>query len=242
MPDGHLQSCYTILIVDDDDAFRRSQQRLLARTRLAGTNTTFEILEAPSGTAALERLRQHPVNCVLLDYRMPGGDGTEWLPRILKAYPDVAVIMVTGGGSEQIAAQAMREGAMDYLVKGDISLSTLERALLNAFEKVELRKTIHAQREELIKAEQHRAMVASLAAARHHLGQPITAITLGLELMKRNQTNPEMCQMVAECIAAVEDVANILTRLDQVTEFRTEPYLHSHAATASALHNVILKI
>ena len=76
---------------------------------------------------------------------MPGGDGSDWLPRILKEYPDVAIIMITGGGSEQVAAQVMREGAMDYLVKGDISTADMERALLNALEKMELRKTIAAQ-------------------------------------------------------------------------------------------------
>ena len=243
MTGNKVKAGYTVLVVDDDVDFRRSQKRLLSLLSLAGTGTVQEVLEAETGAAAMAILAGSRVDCVLLDYRMPGGDGTIWLTRILAKHPGTAVIMVTGAGSEQVAAMAMRDGAVDYLVKGDISSASMERAVLNAVEKTELRNTIERQREQLVSAERHRAMIASLGAARHHLGQPVAVMVMYLELMKRKESDPEMLTMIHDCITAVGSVSEILDRLDRVSEFRTEPYLPAGEGEASGRDDaVILKI
>jgi FixJ family two-component response regulator len=216
---------YTILIVDDDVLFRRSQQRLLSVLRVAGTQTSFEVLEADNGATAMKTMAHRKVDCVLLDQAMPGGDGTLWIRKMLAAHPDLAVIMVTGAGNEQVAVQAMQEGAMDYLVKGAIDLVGLELAILNSLTKVEMRLTIEKQQQELVEAEKQRVMIASLGAARHHIGQPISVITVYLELMKRKETDPELREMIHQCELSAASVADILRRLGEVSRFRTEPYL-----------------
>jgi len=57
------------------------------------------------------------MDCVLLDYRLPDGDGLDCLRKIRQRHPDVPVIIITGAGSEEIAVEAMKLGATDYVVK-----------------------------------------------------------------------------------------------------------------------------
>jgi FixJ family two-component response regulator len=190
LPPPASHRTYTILLVDDDATFRRSQKRLLSAPSRSDPSVSFDISEADCGESAMGRLSQGPVDCVLLDYSMPGGDGNRWLLRFLEQIPNLAIIVVTGSGNEQVAAESMRQGAMDYLVKGTIDRSSLERAILNSVTKIEMRKLIETQRKELMEAEKYRVMIASLGAARHHLGQPACVITIYLDLMKKKETDP----------------------------------------------------
>ena len=75
-----------------------------------------DITVVESGAEALASAATSDI--VLLDHQLPDGTGIDLLPRLL-ARPDApSVIMVTGEGSEELAANAMRLGAEDYLVKG----------------------------------------------------------------------------------------------------------------------------
>ena len=242
MTKSSMQKFYTVMVVDDDEKYRRSVERLLSLIRLADRDTQFKVLAAESGAVAMSMLSHHSVDCVLLDYKMPGGDGATWLKRMLKEQSDLAIIMVTGAGSESLAAQTMREGAMDYIVKGSMDVANLERAILNALAKVEMRRTIEAQRRELVEAEKHRAMVVSLGAACHHMGQPATVISTYLDMMKRRETDPDMVAMIDECAQAADSLSEVLQRLRSVSHFRTEPYLPLGIGEAHRDDEEILKI
>ena len=96
-----------ILVVDDDPDHRFLIERAL---RDAG----YSVTSASTGTAALEQL--DGVDLMLLDYRLPDLSGIE----VLKATVDLegpSVVMVTAMGSEHLAVEAMRSGAVDYVVK-----------------------------------------------------------------------------------------------------------------------------
>jgi len=163
-----------ILVVDDDAAYRESMSRLLWTVK-----ETFpaQVLEAADGQCAMEILRAEPVDCVLLDHRMPGGNGVDWIARFCRGGVS-PIVMVTGQGDEATAVNAMKQGAVDYLVKGRIGAEALQCAVTNAIEKMAMRQTVERQRAALLIAERHRGMIESLGAACHHLGQPMTVVTL----------------------------------------------------------------
>lgn len=211
-----------LLIVDDDDAFRASLQRQFHGLR---KHLSLEILEAKDGQAAVSVLTNNPVDCVLLDYMMPGGSGLDWLKSITESAPGVAVIMVTGSGDETVAVEAMKTGAADYLVKGSISPDSLRRAVMNALRKREMAETIRKQRDELLDAERQRVMIESLGAACHHLGQPATVIMAYLELIKRTETTRETGEMIDKALEAAQAMAEIFQRLRDVSCYRKVPYL-----------------
>ena len=132
--------------------------------------------------------------------------------------------MVTGAGSEEVAVEAMKRGATDYLVKGSITPEILCRAVGNAVQRVQMQRAIKKQRERLIEAERQRVMIQSVGAACHHLGQPATVIKTALEVVRKAETSEGNLAMLDECLKAADAIADILTRLSQVSEYRTEPY------------------
>lgn len=98
------------LIVDDD----RLTNRLL-QVRLS--NLGYDVLSAASGEEALDVLDREDVDLLFLDVSMPGIGGLEVLERVRATGSDVAVIMMTSYGTEEVAAEALRRGADDYLHK-----------------------------------------------------------------------------------------------------------------------------
>jgi len=213
---------HCILMVDDDADYRESMRRLLWTV-----NESFpvHVLEASEGAQAKEILQREHVDCVLLDQRMPGGSGVDWIAEFLKTDSYLPIVMVTGQGDEATAVSAMKQGAMDYLVKGSISAEALQCAVANAVEKMAMRRTLAKQREALLMAERHRGMIESLGAACHHLGQPMSVVTMCLDIMKRQRWGPKVQELVDKCEEAVEAVNDILARLQRVSVYRTEPYL-----------------
>lgn len=99
-----------ILVVDDEEVIRLSYLRALA-----GESCKVEAVR--NGSDALQMMRQHPFDVVLLDQRMPGIDGMSVLKTIKEKWPDSEVIMITGYPAVESAKEAVTLGAYDYLAK-----------------------------------------------------------------------------------------------------------------------------
>ncbi|MGQ9667660.1 MAG: response regulator [Anaerolineae bacterium] len=100
----------SILIVDDD----RLHQAVLQRTLV---EAGFHVWLASEGQRALEIIRNETPDLILLDYRLPDMDGLQLLNKMRSAFPDIAVVFMTAYGSEEVAVEALRSGADDYLIK-----------------------------------------------------------------------------------------------------------------------------
>lgn len=212
---------YSVMLVDDDQRFRDGTRRLLWLM----DDFSPRILEAAAGSQALQQLRCESVDCMLLDHRMPGGNGVDWIGRFLAQSPDLAIIVVTGEGDEETAVSAMKNGALDYLTKGAFTLEKLQYTISKAREKIEMRRLIEEQRRDLLDAERQRVMMESLGAACHRLGQPATVLCTYLELMKKTESAPETAEMIDECLETTAAMRKILRNLQQVNTYRTESYL-----------------
>lgn len=99
-----------ILLVDDEDRFRST----LAK-RLHGKG--FAVADQASGQAALDYIRDNPVDVMVLDIKMPGMDGIETLGKFKNLVPGIEVLLLTGHGTVETAIEGMRSGAYDYLMK-----------------------------------------------------------------------------------------------------------------------------
>jgi DNA-binding response OmpR family regulator len=100
----------SILVVDDEPVARRSLTDIL---KLEGYNVS----SAPNGHAALEHVRAHPVDLMIVDLRMPGMDGLEVVQVVNQISPETEVILLTAFGSTETAIQALRLRIHDYLLK-----------------------------------------------------------------------------------------------------------------------------
>ncbi len=101
---------FNILVVDDEPVARQSLTDIL---KLEG----HLVNSAPNGQAAVEYVRTHPVDLMIVDLRMPGMDGLEVVQVVNQVSPETEVILLTAFGSTETAIQALRLRIHDYLLK-----------------------------------------------------------------------------------------------------------------------------
>ncbi|MEQ1948917.1 MAG: histidine kinase dimerization/phosphoacceptor domain -containing protein [Bryobacteraceae bacterium] len=139
-----------ILIVDDSLADRK-----LYRILLEGKyGRSLDVVEATTATAGLEECQKLPATasaCLLLDYKLPDMNGLQFIHKLAQQHSGrrFAIVMLTGLGNERIAAEAIKAGAQDYLVKDRITAESLQAAVENALEKVSLIDALKADRDRL---------------------------------------------------------------------------------------------
>jgi len=128
-----------ILLVDDNE-----QDRLLYRRFLGKQlgHQRLEYSEAASGEEAVALFSELEPDCILLDYNLPDIDGLDLLLKFkqLAINDSLCVIMITGGGNEQLAVSALNNGALDYLVKQQFDPELLSKTVRHAIEKNEWRQ------------------------------------------------------------------------------------------------------
>jgi len=101
---------FSALVVDDEEEFLETIIKRLRKRKV-------DVSGAKSGAEALQMLKQHPVDVVVLDVRMPGMDGIQTLREIKRSFPLIEVVMLTAHASMEAAAEGMELGAFDYLMK-----------------------------------------------------------------------------------------------------------------------------
>ena len=99
-----------ILIVDDEEGVRESLKLILS--------DHYNLILTEGGAQALECVKNAPdISLVLMDIKRPKANGLEILKKMKDARPDIKVIIITGYKSTETAAEAVRLGASDYIVK-----------------------------------------------------------------------------------------------------------------------------
>ena len=104
------QGALTLLIVDDERSLRFSIGEW-------ARDMGYTPLEAAGGREALEAVREHGADAVLLDLRLGDEDGLKLLRQIREVDPDVPVVMLTGHGTVEHAVRAIKMGAYDFMLK-----------------------------------------------------------------------------------------------------------------------------
>ena len=128
-----------VLVVDDSPEDTATYLRYLR----SWPDWQVTISQTSLGEEAAGMLRGTVPDLILLDYSLPDMTGIEFLHEVR---PDCAVIVLTGVGDEEIAVQAMRAGAQDYLVKGRLTPDTLRRSALSALNTHQLSRALEQAR------------------------------------------------------------------------------------------------
>ncbi|MCB0329186.1 MAG: sigma-54-dependent Fis family transcriptional regulator [Bdellovibrionales bacterium] len=134
---GEVDKKLSVLVIDDEETIRSS---LKLNLQLAG----YEVSVAEKAEPAFSMLSDQEVDIVLCDLRMPGIDGMSFIERCHATNPNTAIILMTGFGNHELALEAMRRGAYDY-----ISKPFDPQELILTLKKVEEREQLRHENEEL---------------------------------------------------------------------------------------------
>lgn len=130
-----------ILIVDDEEKLRNLLTRIIS---LEG----FEVLQAGDCKTAIKKLEQTEIDVVLCDVKLPDGNGVELVKKIKDKFQITEIILLTAYGNIPDGVQAIKNGAFDYITKGDDNNKIIP-LLFRAIEKVDLAKRVQQLEKQL---------------------------------------------------------------------------------------------
>lgn len=129
-----------VLLVEDDPDDAAMLRHMLRRTG----GGRFELEQVQDLSRALRRLDAGGIDVVLLDLGLPDSFGLETFDAVSLHMPQVPVVVLSGLDDETVALKAVREGAQDYLVKGDFDQQLLVRAMRYAMERHHLQQSLRS--------------------------------------------------------------------------------------------------
>ena len=132
-----------ILLVEDSPSVAFQITSMLSNSN----NPIFEVDHETTLASALERIADEGIDLVILDLGLPDSDGLETFTRMQERAVDAAMVVFTGVDDQELALEALRHGAQDYLVKGKVDGSLLIRAIRYAMERKQAELSLRASEE-----------------------------------------------------------------------------------------------
>ncbi len=125
---------HSILIIDDEEKLRTLLSRII---RLEG----FQVLESSDLKSGWKLIERNIIDVLICDVKLPDGNGVDFVTQVKQKFPAIEIILLTAYGKISDGIQAMKNGAFDYITKGDDNDKIIP-LLYKAFEKVQLQQRI----------------------------------------------------------------------------------------------------
>ena len=181
----------------------------------------------PTGQACLQGLRDHPCDLVAIDFHLPDMNGLELLSLVHADNQDLPAVLITGAGSEQIAAEAIKTGAIDYIAKSDDFASVVPRIINQAYHKQQLilkNRRLETKARDTEKLEMVTAVASTL---NHEINNPLMAVLGNLELLLEDPgvSDPavlDKLKMIEKAARRIQDITHQMANL-MTTSLRQTP-------------------
>ncbi|MGH2766290.1 MAG: ATP-binding response regulator [Actinomycetota bacterium] len=229
-----------VLVVDDASESREILQRALS------LDNEIEVVgEADSGVEAVRQAEEQRPDVILMDVRMPGGDGIAATEEITRRFPHVQVIALTAHDDQDSVRQMLTAGAAGYLVKG-ASVDDLTTAIRRAsagealVDRRVLPHVLEELRTLLSQERRRRADAERLATAReefiqvlsHELRTPLTVIAGALQFLETQGLDPEAEELVAAGLKRTDDLKRMVEGLELIGQGPPAPDVATTPADA----------
>jgi len=223
-----MTSQIRVLVVDDADESREILSRAL------GFDLAIQVVgEAESGKAAVAQTESLHPDVVLMDVRMPGGDGVTATREITRRFPGVRVIALTAHDDQESVREMLTAGATGYLVKGapvdDVTTAIRkantgesqvdERVLPHVIE--ELRALLGRERSRRAEAERlARTRQEFIQVLSHELRTPLTVISGALQTLGSSELSDEVRNLMSAAINRTHDLERMVEGLELIGQAR----------------------
>ena len=207
-----------ILIVDDDADMARLLRGLVSSQ---GYGRVEHVITGGEALAIADRF-----DVILLDHQLPDVSGVEVVEEIRARPEPPSVIIVTGHGTESLAAAALRRGADDYLVKDAALPHLLPEVLERVRRQRALRAALRTAQDELLRAERLAAIGEMTVTLHHEINNPLMAASAELDLLlsRRDSLSEEQVAGLEAARDALGRIADIVRRIGTLRDARTAPY------------------
>ncbi|MGD0162357.1 MAG: ATP-binding protein [Candidatus Sulfotelmatobacter sp.] len=200
-----------VLVVEDN----AGDVRLLREMFKGEKQGSFELTHLLRMSEAEVHLAKGGVDIALLDMGLPDAHGLETVRRAHAAAPSVPLIILTGLDDEALAAEAMTQGAQDYMIKGQIESRALPRALRHAIERHRLQTET-----DLIRTHQLQFKDEFLSHVSHELRSPLSAIRQFVTILLdglAGELQPEQQEYMGIVLKNVKQLQSMISDLLEVT-------------------------
>ncbi|MFH1093535.1 MAG: ATP-binding protein [Candidatus Omnitrophota bacterium] len=135
----------SVLLIEDEPEVAALMSAMLKKAR----NIQCEVVIAGQLTSGIDLLNEKKFNVILLDLSLPDSSGLETLRGVYSRAAGTPIIVLTGLDDEEIATQAVREGAQDYIVKGSTDVNGMVRSVIYAIERKRSEEALRRAHDEL---------------------------------------------------------------------------------------------
>ncbi|QHG14554.1 hybrid sensor histidine kinase/response regulator [Nostoc sp. ATCC 53789] len=214
-----------ILLIEDNLAYARLLQEFLAQAQ----SQEFTLVHVKRLGEAFQELSQCNYDVILLDLTLPDSQGLSSLPPLICQAPSIPIVVLTNTNDEELAIEAVRQGAQDYLVKRQVNVDVLVRSLRYAIERKQVLESLRTVNEtlqnrveertaELVKANelnQFKSEFVSMLS--HDIRNPLNTILLAAGLLQNQDerlTKEKKLNHLQMIRSAIKNMAKLL---DEVT-------------------------
>ncbi|MCH7868337.1 MAG: response regulator [Myxococcales bacterium] len=225
----------SLLIVDDNPGDREIYTCFLQKD----TERTYQIHEAATLEEARQCIAKTNFDVVFLDYGLPDGPGLkliECLEENSDETPAATVIMLTGQGGEEIAAEALRAGISDYIIKDSFNAQVLIHAVEAALSRARLRRKLKHRNDEL------RALASTMA---HDLRTPLATTQKSAAILKRSaadKLNDKERRILDRIIASHQRMDRLMVDMIKYSRVDASKEPTHPISLPEVLHEVLLDL
>jgi two-component system cell cycle sensor histidine kinase/response regulator CckA len=203
-----------LLVVEDNPGDARLLREMVGEQGSLHT----EVTHVESMSAAEEHLAQREVDVIVLDLGLPDAQGVDAVRRARAAAPRAPLVVLTGQDDELLAAQALREGAQDYLVKGQIDSRGLLRALRYAIERKLMDDARKSSENELLHAQKLESIGRLAGGIAHDFNNMLFAIQGYAELLSQDLGSADPARLdPGELMISVDAISDAARRATTLT-------------------------
>ena len=208
-----------------------------------GPSQTFEFKQAATLKQAFELLGQGGIDVALLDVMLPDSRGISTVQKLRDGFPEVPIVVLTGLPDEAIGIDALRIGAQDYLVKGNIDGHSLRRTISYAVERN--RMLLDLRRVEQLKAEigererMDRLKDELMSTVSHEMRNPLAVIKVvacGLRDGLRGALSKQQLEMIAMQYRNIQRLEKIIGRILDLSRLESgKAHISPHMVSPASL-------
>ena len=201
-----------VLIIEDNEG----DARLLKEAFKTEDLYHFDLIHKETLKDGLEYLAEGKTDVVLLDLSLPDSQRYDTFQKVNNEFPEISIVVLTGVDDHELAISAMKSGAQDYLVKGEIQDKSLIRSVRYSYERIQAKKALN-------KASTLKNVQQLAAAVCHEFSQPLQTLSGCLSLLEHEHDKKyiEISQKM------ISKITQLLAQLRDITDIKKQKYLSS---------------